>query len=53
VSNIRVVCEFLCYERYVYTLSHKDELFHFRGSHGSDGMVIGFTPTCGISASHH
>ena len=40
MSNIRVVCQFLCYEWYVYTISHKVELFHFRGSHGSDGMVL-------------
>jgi len=53
VSNIRVICQFLYYERYVYTISHKVELFHFGGCHGRDGMVIGFTPTCGISVSHH
>ena len=27
--------------------------YHFRSSHGSDDMVVGFTPTCGISASHY
>jgi len=53
MSNIRVVCQFLCYKRYVDTISHKVELFHFGGCHGRDGMVVGFTPTCGISASHH
>ena len=53
MSKIRVVCQFLCYERYVYTISHKVELFHFGGCHGCDGMVVRFTPTCGIGAPHH